>query len=65
LNAGLLQENDGGVWGLAIVLAFLIFFPLGYVMLWRDKRLSRRRKLVSSVVVAVIVGLVVIKLMNG
>ncbi len=55
LNAGLLQENDEGVHGLAIVLAFLIFFPIGYAMLWRDKHISQRRKLVTSVVVAVII----------
>lgn len=35
LNAGLSQENDGGVWWLAIVLAVLIVGPILYALFTR------------------------------
>lgn len=65
MNAGLLQENDPGVMGLVIVLAFLLFFPVGYVLLWRDKHLNRRTKWIASVVVAVIVGAIALRIALG
>jgi hypothetical protein len=65
LNAGLSQEYDPGLQSLVIVLAFLIFFPVGYVLLWRDKHLTRRTKWITSVVVAAIVVPIVFALMRG
>ena len=65
LNAGLSQENDSGVHSLVIVLAFLIFFPVGYVLLWRDKDLSRTQKVAASIVVAVALGLIALALLRG
>lgn len=65
IDGGVLQENDPGVRALWIVLAFLIFFPVGYVMLWRADFLSRRTKVITSWVVAVIIGLLVLKFSRG
>ncbi len=53
LNAGILQENDPGVMWLWIVLAYLLFFPVAYVLLWRSTYIPRRTKLLVSVVGAV------------
>ncbi|NTU71979.1 MAG: hypothetical protein HGB10_09215 [Coriobacteriia bacterium] len=57
LNAGLLQENDWGVRWLSILLGFLIFFPVGYVLLWISPRIPLRIKLVVSAAVAVVLTL--------
>jgi len=48
MNAGVSQENDGPVVQLAIVLAFLLFFPLGFWLLWRTQVYTTRAKLVLS-----------------
>ena len=53
LNAGVSQEMDLPVVWMAIVLAYLLFFPLAYVILWRTRHISRRAKVVVSVVGAV------------
>jgi hypothetical protein len=50
LNAGLLQENDPGVMWLVIILAYLLLFPIAYVVLWRSKFITRRTKWVVSVI---------------
>lgn len=50
LNAGISQENDVPVVWLGIVLAFLIFFPLAYWLLWRSNQFTRRAKIVTSIV---------------
>lgn len=50
LNAGISQENDWPVVWLAIILAYLVFFPAAYVILWRTRHVSRRTKIVVSVV---------------
>ena len=65
LNAGLSQENDSGVHSLIILLAFLIFFPVGYVLLWRDKYLSRTQKVAASIVATVALGLIVFAFARG
>lgn len=63
LNAGLLQENDPGIIWLAIVLAYLLFFPLGYVLLWRSTFIPRKTKWIASLVGAAGIALVSLKLL--
>jgi len=58
LNAGILQENDLGVIWLLIILAYLLFFPVAYVVLWRSKVIPHKSKVVVSVVGAVGIALV-------
>ena len=50
LNAGISQEVDMPVIWMGIVLAYLVFFPLAYVILWRTKAIPIRTKVISSVV---------------
>lgn len=49
LYAGLSQEFDGPVLWLAIVLAYLVFFPLGYWFLWRSPRIGKRTKIAGTI----------------
>ena len=65
LNAGVSQEMDLPVVWMAIVLAYLLFFPLAYVILWRTDHISHRAKIVVSVVGAVGVVAVVTKIAMG
>lgn len=44
LNAGVSQENDGPVIRMAIALSFLLFPPLGYVLLWRTRVFTRTQR---------------------
>jgi len=60
LNAGVSQENDVPVVWLAVILAYLIFFPLAYWLLWRSTLFTRRAKVITSVVGAV--GIVAVAL---
>ena len=53
LNSGISQEVDLPVVWVGILLAYLLLFPLAYVLLWRSKHISRRGKIISSVVGAV------------
>jgi len=62
LNAGISQEDDLPVQWLALLVAYLLFFPLAYWLLWRSSVFSRRAKVVVSIVwgigvVAVVVAL--------
>lgn len=50
LNAGISQENDLPVIWLAIVLAFLLFFPVGFWLLWRTPLIGTRSKIIVSAV---------------
>ena len=50
LNAGVSQEMDLPVVWIGIILAYLLFFPLAYVLLWRTKYISPRAKVVVSVI---------------
>jgi len=50
LNAGISQENDAPVMWLAVIVAYLIFFPLAYWILWRSPLFSRKAKVVTSVI---------------
>lgn len=51
-TAGLSQEDDGGVVLLGIILAYLLFFPLAFWLLWRTPALGVRRKIVLAVFMA-------------
>jgi len=64
LNAGVSQENDGPVIQLAIILAFLLFFPVGYWLLWRSSAYSRRGKLIITVVATLVIALVTWRLVG-
>lgn len=50
LNAGISQENDLPVVWLAIIVAYFIFFPLAYWILWRSPLFSRAVKVRTSLV---------------
>ena len=65
LNAGVSQEMDLPVVWMGIVLAYLIFFPLAYVLLWRTKYITRRNKIIWSVVGAIGVAYVLFRLIAG
>lgn len=53
LNAGVSQEVDLPVVWMAIVLSYLLFFPLAYVILWRTRFISHRNKIIVSIVGAI------------
>lgn len=53
LNSGISQEMDLPVVWVGIVLAYLLVFPLAYVLLWRSRRISRRGKIVTSIMGAI------------
>ena len=65
LNAGVSQEVDLPVVWMGIVLAYLIFFPLAYVLLWRTTYITHRDKIIVSVVGAAGIGYVVYRLVVG
>lgn len=48
-NAGVLQENDGPVIRMAIVLGFLLFPPIGYWLLWKTYVFTRLQTWVIGV----------------
>jgi hypothetical protein len=50
LNAGVSQENDLPVIWLAVILAYFLFFPLAYWILWRSPLFSTRAKVITSAV---------------
>jgi hypothetical protein len=64
LNAGISQENDSPVEWLVIILAYLIFFPVGYFLLWRSPHYSRRSKVFWSVVGAAGIAFIVYQAMH-
>jgi hypothetical protein len=53
LNAGLSQDDDDPVRALVFFLAYLVFFPLAYVLLWRSQRFSLKYKIIVSAVMTV------------
>ncbi len=55
LNAGVSQELDTPVMFLLLVVAFVVFFPAAYVLLWRSRAFSRRYRIVATVVMSVLV----------
>lgn len=50
MNAGLIQESTWETRWLTLVLFYLLFFPAAYVVLWRSKRISKRVKIVTTLV---------------
>jgi hypothetical protein len=65
LNAGVSQEMDLPVVWMGIVLAYLIFFPLAYVLLWRTKLITHRNKIIVSAVGAAGIAYVLYRLAVG
>jgi len=53
LNAGVIQEWTAETTLLVVMLAYFIFFPLAFVILWRSRKFTKRQKTVSSVLMAV------------
>lgn len=47
---GVTQEIDPGVVWLAMLAAYLVFFPLAYVILWRSRHFSLRAKIGYTIV---------------
>lgn len=62
INAGVSQDNDLPVVWMGIILAYLLFFPVAYWLLWRSALFTRRAKIVTSVIGAVGVLAVVLAL---
>jgi hypothetical protein len=58
LNAGLTQENDEQMTFLWVVLAYIVFFPLAYVILWRSCKITKRSKVWTTA--AMTVGVVAV-----
>ena len=65
LNAGVSQEMDLPVVWMAIVLAYLVFFPVAYVLLWRTKYITHRNKIIVSVVGGIGIAFVTYRLVVG
>lgn len=56
MNSGISQEVDAPVVFLAIVVAMVVFFPAAYVLLWRSRAMSRRYKVVATVVMTLVLA---------
>lgn len=65
LSAGVSQEMDLPVVWMGIVLAYLVFFPVAYYILWRTKYISGRDKVVVGAVGAVGIAYVAYRLAVG
>jgi hypothetical protein len=65
LNAGVSQEIDLPVVWMGIVLAYLVFFPLAYVLLWRTKYITHRDKIIVSAVGAAGIAYVLYRMIAG
>jgi hypothetical protein len=50
LTAGISQENDLPVVWLGVVLAYLLFFPLAFWLLWKTPLFTTRAKVIATVV---------------
>jgi hypothetical protein len=48
-NAGVIQESTWETTMLSVALAFFVFFPVAYWLLWRSKKVPRKHKVVTSV----------------
>ena len=53
LNAGISQEMDLPVVWMGIVLAYVLFFPLAFLLVWKSRHISLRAKIMTSAVGAV------------
>ena len=65
LNAGVSQEMDLPVVWMGIILAYLLFFPVAYWLLWRTSLITHRSKVIVSAVGAVGIALVTFWLIVG
>lgn len=65
LNSGLSQEVDAPVVFLGVLVAMVVFFPAAYVILWRSRALSRRYKVVATVVISVVVAAAAVWIYRG
>ena len=65
LNSGISQEVDLPVAWMGIVLAYVLFFPLAFLLLWRSRYISTRAKIATSVVGVVGITAVALKLLLG
>lgn len=45
LNAGVIQEWTWETTMLSVLLAYVLFFPLAFVILWRSRRVPRNHKI--------------------
>ena len=57
LNAGITDEWTWETTMLWVLLAYIIFFPAAFIILWRSRWVSRKQKVWVSVAMAVGVGL--------
>ena len=65
LNAGISQELDLPVIWMGIVLAYVLFFPLAFVLLWRSRHISRRAKIATTIVGVIGIAAVGVRLILG
>lgn len=65
LNAGFHQEHDAQLTFLWVLLAFAVFFPLAYVILWRSDKVERNVKIWLSVAMTIVLVAVVAWFMSG
>jgi hypothetical protein len=49
-NAGISQDTDFPVVLMAVLLAYVVFFPVAYVILWRSRHFSTRAKWILSAI---------------
>ena len=49
LNAGVTQESTSQTLLLGVLLAYVLFFPLAYFLLWRTDKMSLKQKIALSV----------------
>jgi len=50
VNAGLIQESTWETRWLTIAILYFVFFPAAAVVLWRSKAISRRAKIIATLV---------------
>lgn len=58
VNAGLIQESTWETRWLTIVLAYLVFFPAAFVLVWLSERLTLRTKAITTLVMLAGIALV-------
>jgi hypothetical protein len=65
LNAGITQEWTWEMTIMVVILAYLVFFPLAYVVLWRSRKVPRRQKVIFSWAMAAGLAYVAYRLLAG
>ncbi|HEX9092511.1 MAG TPA: hypothetical protein VF902_00880 [Coriobacteriia bacterium] len=65
LFGGITQEPDANVAWLAMLLAFLVFFPAAYVILWRSKHFSRRMRIGYTIGFTVVLAAIALAVYLG